>query len=308
MFGSLSSLSIDTEEQSDIMTSAEAVSPSPVKPLLDEPRVTATIDTGYRHRLFSVSCVGEDQVWTCGYDKTMKLLNLRGKLQTSIQTKSGGSPGDIAVTRDGDLVYTDPRDKTVNLVKNNQTRTVITLQGWVPRNVCCTASGDVLVTMYSDDREQQSKVVRYSGSTQKQSIQYDVQGRPLYSSGGDYKYISENRNLDICLADCVAGAVVVVNAAGTLRFRYTGPSNTGESFYPHGLTTDSQGHIIVADYNIIYSIHRVHILDQDGQFLRYIHCDLVDPCGLCVDIRDNLFVAEHVYGKVKKIQYLQTAR
>jgi DNA-binding beta-propeller fold protein YncE len=284
------------------MTSAEAVSPPPVTPLLDEPRVTATIDTGYDY-LFSVSCVGEDQVWTCGNKKTMKLLKLRGKLQTSIQTKSGGSPGDIAVTRDGDLVYTDHNNKTVNLVKNNQTRTVITLQGWVPRYICCTASGDVLVTMYSDDRELQSKVVRYSGSTEKQSIQYDVQGRPLYSSGANTKYISENRNLDICLADYRARAVVVVNAAGKLRFRYTGPSNTGVSFYPFGLTTDSQGHIIVADFN-----HRVHVIDQDGQFLRYIHCDLAYPCGLCVDIRDNLFVAEWFSGKVKKIQYLQTAR
>jgi sugar lactone lactonase YvrE len=231
----------------------------------------------------------------------MKLLNLRGKLQTSIQTKSGDWPDDIAVTRDGDLVYTDWCNKTVNLVKNNQTHTVITQQGWVPHNVCSTASGDVLITMYTDDRNKKYKVVRYSGSTEKQSIQFDGQGRPLYSSGVDTKYISENRNLDICLADRGASAVVVVNASGKLRFRYTGHhNNTGESFNPVGLTTDSQGHIIVADY----WNHRVHILDQDGQFLRNIHCNLSYPWGLCVDIRDNLFVADHGTAKVQKIQYL----
>ncbi|XP_056015312.1 E3 ubiquitin-protein ligase TRIM71-like [Ostrea edulis] len=295
MFGSLSPLSINTEH-GDTMKSAEAVSSPPVKPLLDEPRLTATIDTGYRP--YSVSCLSEDQVWTCWDSKTMKLLNLRGKLLTSIKTKSGKWPQDIAVTRDGDLVYTDTNNNTVNLIKNKQIQTVITLQGWVPLNVCCTASNHLLVTMISDDGKQ-SKVVRYSGSTEKQSIQFDDQGRPLYSSGGN-KYLSENKNLDICVADNKARAVVVVNQSGKLRFRYTGhPSNTKQSFYPFGITTDSQSHILTADYDN----NRIHILDQDGQFLRYIHCDLLWPWGLCVDIRDNLFVANGD-NKVKKIQYL----
>ncbi|XP_056007588.1 uncharacterized protein LOC130050834 [Ostrea edulis] len=299
MFGSLSPLSINTEH-GDTIKSAEAVSSPPVKPLLDEPCVTATIDTGYND-LFSVSCLSEDQVWTCGENDTMNLLNLQSKLLTSIQTKSGNQPQDIAVTRDGDLVYTDYRNKTVNLIKNKQIQTVITLQGWYPRYVCSTASDDLLVTMVSDD-ETQSKVVRYSGSTEKQSIQFDDQGRPLYSSGYyTSKYLSENRNLDICVADLSDSAVVVVNQSGKLRFRYTGhPSNTEQSFSPVGITTDSQSHILTADTDN----HRIHILDQDGQFLRYIHCHLRGPWGLCVDIRDNLFVAECLTAKVKKIQYL----
>ncbi|XP_055998991.1 E3 ubiquitin-protein ligase TRIM71-like [Ostrea edulis] len=300
MFGSLPPLSINTEH-GDTMKSAEAVSSPPVKPLLDEPRVTAAIDTGYdRCTLYSVSCLSEDQVWTCGYKKTMKLLNLQSKLLTSIQTKSGRIPTDIAVTRDGDLVYTDYSNNTVNLIKNKQIQTVITLQGWSPLYVCCTAGNDLLVTMISDD-ETQYKVVRYSGSTEKQSIQFDDQGRPLYSSGYNEKYLSENRNLDICVADRSASAVVVVNQSGKLRFRYTGHlSNTKQSFDPVGITTDSQSHILTADPNN----QRIHILDQDGQFLRYIHCDLFGPWGLCVDIRDNLFVAECYTAKVKKIQYL----
>ncbi|XP_061177568.1 uncharacterized protein LOC133186332 [Saccostrea echinata] len=298
MFGSLSALSITTDEHGYTMKTPEAVSCSPVKPLLDEPELITTIHTGYT--IYSVTCLSDEEIWTCGLDKIMKLYNLQGKLLKSIQTKSGNWSCDITVTRIGDLVYTDPDTRTVNIVKNKQIQEVIRLQGWKPYYVCSTSSGDLLVIMVSDD-DKQLKVVRYSGSTEKQTIQFDSEGKPLYSSEG-LKYISENRNLDICVADHGAKAVVVVNQAGRLRFRYTGPPSTNKrSFVPAGITTDSQSQILTADCNN----YCIHILDQDGQFLRYIdNCDLYYPFGLCVDTRDNLFVTERLRGRVKKIKYM----
>ncbi|XP_022304495.2 uncharacterized protein LOC111111677 [Crassostrea virginica] len=299
-----------TEEHGGLKKTTDAVSSPPIRPLgdkllSDSPRILNDIQTefgGLNNRLYNVSCLSDEEIWTRGDNKIMKLYNLKGELLKSIQTKSGNRPWDIAVTRSGGLVYADYNDSSINLVSGTQIQTLITLRGWRPLRLCSTASGDLLVIMKSDDNKQ-TKVVRYSGSTEKQSIQWDDQGKPLYSSNrfSNTKYLSENRNLDICVADLAAAAVVVVSAAGKLRFRYTGPPSTPqESFLPGGITTDSQANILTSDSDN----HRIHIIDQDGRFLRFIHNrGLQEPEGLCVDSQDNLFVAENKTGKVKKIMY-----
>ncbi|XP_056011272.1 uncharacterized protein LOC125681453 isoform X2 [Ostrea edulis] len=282
--------------------SPEAASSPVIKQLLDEPHIVTTIHTGYEN-LYNVACLSDEEIWTCGNNSTIKLFSInQGSLLKSVRTKSGNWPTDLAVTNSGDLVYTDYRDRTVNIVENEEIQTVIRLQNWKPRGVCSTSSGDLLVTMISDDHKQ-SKVVHYSGSTETQTIQFDDQGQPLYSSVYYIKYISENRNLDICVADCGVKAVVVVNQAGKLRFRYTGhtPTPKNKPFNPQGITTDSQSHILTADKNN----DCVHIIDQDGQFLRYIDCRLRSPWGLLLDTNDNLFISQHRNKIVKKIKYQQ---
>ena len=112
------------------------------------------------------------------------------------------------------------------------------------------------------------------------------------------------------MADFNTHAVVVVNAAGKLRSRYTGHMHLRVfgmflECTPVCIAPDSQGRILIAeDYN--YSIH---IFDQDGHFLRYFK--KVNDCylhmngvfGLCVFPEGNLFVGGHSTGNVKKIQY-----
>lgn len=190
---------------------------------------------------------------------------------------------------------------TLNIVKNTQIYDLVRLQEWKPNFRCCSATGDFLVVMFKDNDED-AKVVRYAGSTEKQTIQFDSEGRPLFLIPNDQcgtdctTYIAENRNLDICVADVHKHAIIVVNRAGELRFRYTSITK------PVGIATDSQGRILAADSQN----NRIHILDQDGQFLRYIdNCDLYTstPWSLSVDNDDKLVVLMKDSGSVKKIQY-----
>lgn len=302
LFGHLEAASTNSEEKHcNTVDPSGAISSPPNKPLINEPRVIKDIDTDYGESdgLYSVSCLNDDDVWTRGQDNIMRLYSLQGDLIKSIQTNSKNRPQDIAVSSDGELVYTDPKDRTVNIMKNAKVQAVITLKGWRPLGVCSTSSGDILIVVNSDDRKQ-TKVVRYFGSTPKVSIQYHAKNQPLYSSFG-IKYICENRNLDICVSDYTASAVIVVNQDGLFRFKYTGPSSTTKgSFDPVGIATDSQSLILTADCGN----HCIHIIDQHGQFLRYIdNCELNYPYGLCMDTEDNLIVADNGSGKVKKIQY-----
>ena len=174
------------------MPSPGAESSPPARPLLDVPRfITDISNTGYDY-LSNVSCPSDEEIWTSGDNEIMKLYNMKGELLKTIQTKSGNMPADIAVTRSGGLVYTDRRDRSINLVSGTQIQTLITLWGWKPDGLCSTSSGDLLVIVTSDD-EEQTKVLRYSGSREKQTIQRDDQGNPLYTSDN---YIKKHRNTE----------------------------------------------------------------------------------------------------------------
>ena len=288
----------------------------PDRPLLDDANVVTEVYIENNDRL---ACQNDDEFWTCGDDDIIRLYNLQGEVVMLVESKSGNTPEDMAVTQSGELLYADPDDMSVNIVSDGQIEPLITLDDWAPVAVCCTASEDILVLMLksddydSDDDEfvlwTHTKVVRYSGSTKKQTIQWDDEGHPLYFGSSYFpKYLCENRNLDICVSDCDIDELVVVNESGKLRFRYTGaPSDIElEHFVAGCITTDSFGKILIADNNLLLSC--IHILDKDGHFLRYIYNNKSEwsrDLFICVDSKDYLFVAEEETGRVTKIQYYE---
>ncbi|XP_062614361.1 uncharacterized protein LOC134276096 [Saccostrea cucullata] len=106
-------------------------------------------------------------------------------------------------------------------------------------------------------------------------------------------YITENGNEDICVSD--VNAVVVTDAGGLLRFRYKGLSDDSQ-FDPYGICSDSQNNIIIADMKK----NRIHLIDQNGEFLHYIqYKDMNMPRALCIDEDNNLYVGEWTSEKIK---------
>ncbi|XP_048737979.2 E3 ubiquitin-protein ligase TRIM71-like [Ostrea edulis] len=266
--------------------------------LAENPKVITTINTDCKKLGKILLKCGV--IWICDqYSTNILSMSEEGEPLTTISVKVNHQVRDIAVSSTGELIYIDNGSKTVNMIRNNQIETIISLQPWTPLQVFCSVSGDLLIIIH--DRTS-SKLVRYSGKSVVQSIQFD-QGKHLYSSTNKLKYVTENINRDICVADNGIKAVVVVNGEGKFRFRYTGrhSMSKGGELQFKGIATDFLGNILVADcdYN-----HCIHIIDKDGKFLRYVdNCELKYPFALCVQ-DEHIFVGEYYSGKMKKIKYL----
>lgn len=299
-FGQLTTLPFIKDEDSN-------VSCTPPRPFIDEPQIVTDLQTEVWkvNELKMVCCLTDELIWTCGEENLIRLHDLNGELATEIPTNSGKSPKGITMTtRNGYKypVYIDCFDRTINIMKNNYVQEIIRLGGWCPISICGTSFDTLLVILVNDYG--QTNIVRYSSTTVLQTIDITDSCQPFYSFDGSEqscKFICENRNFDICVSNYDNKVAVVFDQTGKVRFQYNGnPSPKHKEFWPKGITTDSQSRILIADcYNPC-----IHILDKDGQFLRFIdNCNFKTPYGVCVDTRDNLFVAERATGVVKKIQY-----
>ena len=173
--------------------------------------------------------------------------------------------------------------------------TMFTTGDWEPYGVTSAASGDLLVCLRKDD---QNKVVRYSSTgTVLQEIQYDSQCQPLYKSA---YYITENVNGDIIVTDLKKNAVIAVNRLGIFRYSYSGQDS---NFEVSSVATDSVGHVIVIDFGG----DKIHMLDRDGRFLRYIIPEggIKYPRGVCILGDGEMMVGECLTGIAKRIKYLE---
>ncbi|XP_062598673.1 uncharacterized protein LOC134260105 [Saccostrea cucullata] len=273
---------------------------SSTKALLNKARVIATIPTGV-NLLNGLAFLGADKVWISGLGRTIRCFDKQGSLLDTFTTLCQIQPSDISVTIQGDLIYSDYENGTVNTVRDGKTEVLITTpMDWKPAGLTCSRSGDVLVNLYNGD---QNKIVRYQGKTIKQEIFKDDNEEEIYGSGNFMLFIAENNNGDICASDRNAKAVVVVDKAGRVRFRYDGSLvKRKEPIDPNQLVTDSMSQIIITDW----TNDCLHILNQDGHFLKCLDdCELSRPLGLSVDIEGNLWVGLYEKGDVKVIQYME---
>ncbi|XP_061175731.1 uncharacterized protein LOC133184660 [Saccostrea echinata] len=237
------------------------------------------------------------RLWVSDYSGNLVQTDREGNQLQRVRT-SGGH-GYHTVTEEGDLIFTDQTNKLIKRIEmNNKISTFFTTGDWKPVSIYFShINGDILVGMINYGKEE-AKVARYNkAGTETQNIQRDDKGQKLFS---EPRCITENINGDICISDYPKEAVVVVNKSGQHRFSYTGQES---SIWPYGICTDILGHILVCDG---FS-NRVHLLDQDGQFLSYLLSKqqrVESPRSVCADDDNNVYVGQ-LTNTVKVFKYLQ---
>lgn len=108
-FGYLKEINVTMIEERNTTEDVNYYDNPKYQSLIDEPQIKTNIDINTQFRdLCSISCLSDENVWVseCN-ESTIKLVNFQGELVKSIPTKTRNMPRDIAVTKSGDLVYTD---------------------------------------------------------------------------------------------------------------------------------------------------------------------------------------------------------
>lgn len=268
--------------------------------MMEEPTLLAVILT-HCTKLKGICCESEEKVWIYGDDEKIKQLDRSGNALNSFNAASGTSQKDIAMNSDGNIAFSHKEDACIYLVKKTKIEKFVDVSGWIPYGLCFNSDGDLMVCMRRNDYTE-SKVGVFADGKLKQQFQFDDIRKPLFSISRNSMYICENGNGDICVSDWNACAVIVMKKSGEYRFRYTGClSRSFKEFYPHGIATDSNCRILIADRDN----NCVHVTDRNGKFVRYITCGLQDPFVLSLDTEENLWVGECDTACIKIIKYLE---
>lgn len=284
---------------------ANEVQRLPVKEILSIPKVIINVPLkGEKPR--RLVCTSLDRAWVCGNGKLITCVDIHGSVRGAVKSTCLDFPGDIAVNRQGELMYTDVAHRTVNIVRQGKTETlIVTPECWHPQSLCCTITGDILLSMFTSTTRP-FIIVRYEGQRLTQIIKRDERNCPIFQTGMHALIVTENTNGDIVTSDQNADKVVVVSRSGKVRFRYNiKPVRGKKPFCPGHVVTDSAGHIIVVDSNNSC----LHILNEDGLLMNYVDYSETHYTlrGLSLDSMDRLwlglnFSIEH--SELRVIQYM----
>ncbi|XP_062610071.1 uncharacterized protein LOC134271873 [Saccostrea cucullata] len=250
-----------------------------------------------------ISIDSSDNLWTHNSSKELLKVDRNGTVLQSLPIRSLYS-GFYDTTEKGGLLFVDMTEQKVKKFGTDGNIDLLLTTEWEPYCIHFSRiNGDIILVQFTRISEGRflSKVTRHDSTGWTQVIEEDKKGRRLYENIP--QYITENRNGDIWTSSSW-GQVVVVDSSGHHRFNYAGQAFQSH-FSPRGICTDILGQALVCNsWQINPS---VHLLDQDGQFLRLLMTSedgLRSPTGVCIDNKQNIYVGQQVSSTITVYKYL----
>ncbi|XP_061191656.1 uncharacterized protein LOC133199850 [Saccostrea echinata] len=245
------------------------------------------------HNVSHISCVTSDRLWISDY-RLLLQVDAYGHKTREIEIDSFPLGGIHTVSEDGELLALS-NNRVQKITSDGNITTFF--QTECEKFYCIHSSrinGDILVGCENEVRryDKMGKWIRNIVMYWRHRIYYLM-------------YITENKNGDILVSDNERKSVVVVNKSGRHRFIYKGQQSES-SFDPRGICTDIIGQILVCDFNLFNP--SVHLLHQDGQFLRLVltrEHGLRQPTALCVDDKHNLYLGQEKSNTITVYKCLQ---
>lgn len=268
------------------------------KSLKAEPEVVAAIVCPYTSMLDIVR-QGDSHFYVCSsISRHIHQHDFRQNVAVDSRLASGW-PRRLANFGES-IIFTERYNNTVNIfTEKSETKVLFSTGDWNTHGIASTSAGNIVVGLCKVN------VGKLAVFNEKGHVLQEVEmdkGKPLYLNP---YYVTENTNGDLCAADLVLEAVIVVNSTGVFRFSYTGNPSVGTHFEPHGIAADSQSNLVIADW----ATRKLHVINENGHFLRCLDFfpnaySLEIPTGVCIDSDDLLFVCGYDNEKVKVMRYL----
>ena len=204
-----------------------------------------------------IICAGQGLAWLKIDHNNVHLLKLVDKNGSSKQTiRTDFSISEVALTSNGEILLLNSQNRSIKSVSQQGQITTLFRTSSYPSSLCCLHNGDIVVAFSSDN-----KVTVYNGVGHiKQTLDNIRFQRPMKLAVNKV-----NQDIYVKCHSHNGNLVTAVTVYGQLRYEYVGQDEDTQ-FQPEAVCTDMMGHILIADSGI----QAIHILDQDGQLIRYI--------------------------------------
>ena len=269
-----------------------------LKQLMSTPVILSEFKAGIT--LYSLACTGSDRAWVKADDVKLQQLDCRGSVKDTININV--SFDDVVLSSQGDILLSDTDTKCIKRVGDAKKPTVLFKTQRTPTGLCCLKSGEIAVTFFDE-----GQVVIYSMSGKiikmlEGFFRYPY--RLAQSKISSDLYVIDKWNTDIKSSGKVQ--VLAISPFVKMRNAYTGGPEQRKPFYPCDLCADEIGHVLITDYKN----DKVHILDKDGKFIKYLltkEQGLESPFGICIDSEGNAWIGEskQFISKMRIVKYLQ---